>query len=467
MSENKWKEKWEDLGEIGRGGQGVVNKVKEKTEPFRLGVLKSILPRWENNKQARARLFKESEILSKLHDLGAAVPNVYLEPNTEQINPYLIMEFIPGIRFDKWISSKAPISPSEAIILTRSVAETISICHKNSIGHRDLKPANIILKNSKLSSPYILDFGISFDSRHSIILTNEGDVFWNEFIMLPECQDLGGDNRDLRSDITALAGLFFSCLTGFPPRVLRDAENLAPHERYENQIYKLVKNSEVTQRLLLFFDKAFSNAINDRFQTLEEFTSQLAIFSDSSSQNNLDLDAEFAFLEQATRESDPNVQLALAKQKSKAIIGDLVKRTLKSMNNLSKIGGNPYVNSFRINPVFSINPIENLDGKRIDDAGKVIGISITRQHLTEMVSVVFIPYSEGLKIHLYAGAFISETRTHEVPIEKIHWEKLSTFNENISKISEDKFAILNETIRSRIAFQIRKLSNRKINKNAS
>jgi len=151
------------------------------------------------------------------------------------------MEFIHGTRFDEWLKNAAPVSPENGFRITKAIADTIRLCHDHQIGHRDLKPTNIILKNGEIDEPYILDFGISFDSMQTVMLTKNGEMFWNEFIILPECQDLGGNHRDLRSDITALVGVFFSCLTKKPPIMLRDAQNRGPHQRCEDAVRTLLR----------------------------------------------------------------------------------------------------------------------------------------------------------------------------------------------------------------------------------
>ena len=163
----------------------------------------------------------------------------------------------------------------KAAKITLAITETIELCHKHEIGHRDLKPTNIILKNGEISEPYILDFGISFDSCQTHCLTRNGEMFWNEFIILPECQDLEGGHRDLRSDITALVGIFYSCITGRPPIVLRNAQELSPHRRDEGKIFEIAENDDQGEQLMWFFDKGFEYRISKRFQNINEFQEEL------------------------------------------------------------------------------------------------------------------------------------------------------------------------------------------------
>jgi len=71
-----WETEWLKDHEITRGGQGVIWEMISKTDPIKRAVLKEIVPRWANDPQARERLDQESETLTKLHTLGARVPQV-------------------------------------------------------------------------------------------------------------------------------------------------------------------------------------------------------------------------------------------------------------------------------------------------------------------------------------------------------------------------------------------------------
>jgi len=272
-----WRSDWVLDDEIDRGGQGIVTKLYSKNDS-KQAVLKQIVPRWRDDPQAIKRLQQEIETLTLLNNLGARVPAVYdsflQHKNSE---PFLIMEYIQGIRFDYWLKNSAPVDVSEAVDITLAIADTIRICHDHNIGHRDIKPTNIILKNRDINTPYILDFGISFDSLQTYVLTQYGEMFWNEFIILPECQDRQGGHRDLRSDLTALVGIFFSCITGKQPLVLRDAEDLPPHKRNDNDslIPRIFENN---REAISFFDKGFATRIADRFQTMDELKFKLKSF---------------------------------------------------------------------------------------------------------------------------------------------------------------------------------------------
>ena len=99
-----WKLEWSEHGEISRGGQGVITEVRSITDPTKRAVLKRIVPRWQDDPQARERLQREADILTKLNELGARVPRVFDNSSKyDSVEPFLLMEFISGVRFDEWL----------------------------------------------------------------------------------------------------------------------------------------------------------------------------------------------------------------------------------------------------------------------------------------------------------------------------------------------------------------------------
>jgi len=457
-----WLDDWEELDEIGRGGQGVVTEVREKEGQNRRGVLKRIVPRWSNDRQARQRLQQEAETLLTLHQLGARVPLVYDSfLNRDTAEPFLLMEFIEGIRFDEWLKTRAPIAPAKAVIITRGVAETLRLCHEHNIGHRDIKPSNIILQNGEISAPYILDFGIAFDSRQSVILTRDGEMFWNEFIVLPECQDLGGGHRDFRSDITALAGLFFSCLTGKPPIVLRDAQDLAPHQRHEKLLLETAETVEQGERFMWFFDRAFAYRIAERFQSLDEFIGQLSRFAASASVETLDLLEQFDILDQAVRSTDRNVQVGLLREKYNQVRHTVDQQLQQQMGQLKKRGAQPQTVNIRVDSMSEDNKPRVPDGDLLDDIRNVRGFVLARQHFQSVAVALIVGFGVGLQIHFYATSYIAPASKHGSPDKALEWDKIAAIDENTEPQADAKVAVIIDALKSRLAREVRNLARQK------
>ena len=463
MKENAtpWQDEWKEHKEIDRGGQGIVTELRHKKDPARRAVLKCIVPRWREDPQARHRLQQETETLSKLHDLGAHVPAVYDSfLNHGEVEPFLLMEFIEGVRFDGWLKTSAPVAPAKAVLVTRGIAETIRLCHQHEIGHRDLKPSNIILKNGEISSPYVLDFGIAFDSKQTVILTREGEMFWNEFIILPECQDLEGGHRDLRSDITALAGIFFTCLTGRPPIVLRDAQELAPHQRHERLLVDSAETVEQGEHLVWFFDRAFAYRINERFQNLDEFTAELVRFADSSSVANLDLIKQFGILDQAVRSTDRNVQLVALRNKYQQVLQKVKKQMINKLNALKQHNGQLSITSILIARIQEPNRPNVKDGDILNEQ-EVLAFVVGRDHFNHVAVALLTAFGVGMQIHLYSTSYCTPSSGMTHPEKPLTWAKIAVLDENTEKLSEAKLSVIVKTLESKLAHEVRNLVREK------
>ena len=110
-----WKNKWQIVNEIDRGGQGIISKLVHKDKPEKFAVLKQIVPRWEKDPQAIERLQHEGDALSKLGEHKSRVPCLYDSfVNHKDSAPFLVIEYIKGLRFDRWLKSHAPVSPKKS-----------------------------------------------------------------------------------------------------------------------------------------------------------------------------------------------------------------------------------------------------------------------------------------------------------------------------------------------------------------
>jgi len=457
-----WQKQWVKHEEIEQGGQGIITELRNKQNPETRAILKQIVPRWQNDRQAIDRLRKETETLIKLHDLGARVPAVYDSfINHSDTKPFLLMEFIKGVRFDKWLKKSAPVSPLNAAEVTLAIADTIKLCHEHEIGHRDLKPTNIILKNGLTDQAYVLDFGISFDSCQTYILTREGEMFWNEFLVLPECQDLQGGHRDLRSDITALVGIFYSCITGKSPGVLRDAIERSPHRREpEERIFSIADNPEQTENLMWFFDKGFAFRIDGRFQTLEEFTKEIQRFRSPDTQPPINLLEQFQLLDTTLKSQDRNIQIIqLSKNYSK-----IVREINNEMNKLSKelqgLNGQLRIADFHLQKSVLNSLPQTGDRLRGEIANQYC---LARENFKPAAHVYLVAFGVGMQIHLYKASNTAPI-SGRVPNLELAWSKIAVIDEGVVSLSKSKLEMIVKSLQTSIAQEIRKLAQKPRNK---
>lgn len=454
-----WQKQWVKHKEIEPGGQGIITELRDKQTPETRAILKQIVPRWENNRQAIERLRKETETLIKLNELGARVPAVYDSfINHSDTKPFLLMEFIEGVRFDKWLKKSAPVSPLKAAEVTLAIADTIKLCHEHEIGHRDLKPTNIILKNGLTDQAYVLDFGISFDSCQTYVLTREGEMFWNEFLVLPECQDLQGGHRDLRSDITALVGIFYSCITGKSPGVLRDAIERPPHRREpEEVIFSIADNPEQTENLMWFFDKGFAFRIDDRFQALEKFANEIQRFRSPDTQPPINLLEQFQLLNTTLKSQDRNIQLIQLRKNYSKIAREINKEMDKLSEELQGLNGRFYITKALFQDIANDSLRQTGDNLDEEFAEQYY---ITRENFEPMANVYLVAFGVGMQIHLYKASNITSELKRSQNLKLSAWSKIAVIDEGVVSLSKSKLEMIVKSLQTSLAQEIRNLAQK-------
>src|SRR5262249_16719101 len=142
------------LGELGRGGMGVVYKARQRGLR-RLVALKMVLAGSHAGPRQLERFYIEAEAVARLQH-----PNIVqiYEVGEDNGLPFFSLEFVDGAALDKKIGGK-PQPVREAAQLTATLARAMHFAHGQGILHRDLKPANVLL--TKDGVPKITDFGLA------------------------------------------------------------------------------------------------------------------------------------------------------------------------------------------------------------------------------------------------------------------------------------------------------------------
>lgn len=231
---------FEILGELGRGGMGIVYKARQLSLN-RTVALKVMLRGDFATDAERARFRAEAEAAAQLKHPNIVQIYEVGEWHDENSNspplPYFSMSLIEGEPLSRRIA-EGPLPPREAARIVALVARAIQHAHDQGVVHRDLKPSNILLETVHGESqgrpllgsavdarigcvPYVADFGLAKffdpDATDRQYRTQTGAILGTPAYMAPE-QAAG--TRGLpgpAADVYSLGAILYECLTGRPP----------------------------------------------------------------------------------------------------------------------------------------------------------------------------------------------------------------------------------------------------------
>ena len=226
---------YEILGELGRGGMGVVYRARQRSLN-RPVALKVILAGPHASESDKARFKLEAEAGARLR-----------HPNIVQVYDvgehagfgYIAFELIEGQTLRQWQAGK-PADPREAARVIADLARGSQHAHDHGIVHRDVKPANVLLSTVQRPAgkpasgsrplvsgdhgpltpdhglvPKLTDFGLAKSLEGGLDLTITGMACGTPNYMAPE--QIRGRNVGPAVDVYGLGAVLFELLTGHPP----------------------------------------------------------------------------------------------------------------------------------------------------------------------------------------------------------------------------------------------------------
>jgi serine/threonine-protein kinase len=244
--------KFELLGELGRGGMGVVYKARQP-ELDRLVAIKMILASSLASPEEVQRFQIEARAAAKLRH-----PNIVQVHEAGELHgqQFFVMEYIEGLTLAEAVADSA-VSHDDAPRLIAPIARAVDYLHRQGILHRDLKPSNVLLAavghrpsalGNQLSAigsedggtvdaspaagrqpmadgrqpndehrPMLMDFGLAKLMESSSGVTRTGAIVGTPSYMAPE--QAAGKHREVgpRADVFSLGAILYHVLTRRPP----------------------------------------------------------------------------------------------------------------------------------------------------------------------------------------------------------------------------------------------------------
>jgi eukaryotic-like serine/threonine-protein kinase len=90
---------------------------------------------------------------------------------------YMATEFIEGTNLQDYVEAGHAIDIHAGLACVKELATVLNRCHENDVTHRDLKPANIVLRNSDVTTPVLVDFGLSFNNADEDDPSNDQNLW--------------------------------------------------------------------------------------------------------------------------------------------------------------------------------------------------------------------------------------------------------------------------------------------------
>src|SRR5205814_1839857 len=201
---------YELLEELGRGGQGVVYRARQKSLNRTVALKVIGLGHWATEAHLK-RFRREAESAASLEH-PCIVP-IY-EVGERDGSCYFSMKFIEGGQLDEVVRSE-PITIRRAVELIAKMARIVHYAHEHHILHRDIKPGNILLDQK--GEPHLTDFGLERLVETESTVTRTVEVLGTPSYMAPE--QAVGNNAQLTAatDVYGLGAVFYQLLTGHPP----------------------------------------------------------------------------------------------------------------------------------------------------------------------------------------------------------------------------------------------------------
>ena len=258
--------KYRIVGQLGRGGAGIVYKAVDETLNRDVAV-KTLNPDLANT-EIMSRFRAEATILAKLnHPHIATIFELFRSEN----DLLMVMEYVRGEALDKLSERLGPIAPDPVAYLIDLILSGLEHAHRAGIVHRDVKPANVMVTDE--GSIKIMDFGIArvLGAEQKTV---DFRLMGTPAYMSPE--QVMGEEVDGRTDLYSVGVLFYRLLTGTLPFSADTALGMLQRQIRDTPTPMHVHRPSLPDWCDQIVQRALAKTPADRFQSAEEFRDALS-----------------------------------------------------------------------------------------------------------------------------------------------------------------------------------------------
>jgi serine/threonine-protein kinase len=254
---------------IGEGGMGVVYEAHQ-IGLDRVVALKVPAKHLCKDRKFVKRFQREARVMAQLDH-----PNILRCFTNGESHGflYLAMELAAAGSLENWIERLGQLSVGDSLRVIIDATAGLQHAHEQNLVHRDVKPGNVLITGKGMVK--VSDLGLAKAmSEEDVSLTRSGTGVGTPLYMPPE-QMKEAKNVDARSDIYALGGMLYRCLTGRPP--FKGENYLELFQAKEKGHYPRPRsfNKDVPPKLELIIGRMLEKDPKYRYQSCAELIQEL------------------------------------------------------------------------------------------------------------------------------------------------------------------------------------------------
>ncbi|AXB48076.1 serine/threonine-protein kinase [Amycolatopsis albispora] len=195
------------LGELGRGGMGVVFRAEDRVIGRQVAIKELRLPDGADDAGVFSeRVLREVRTGGRLND--PAVVTVF-DVVSEAGTTYIVMELVEAPTLSDLVRERGPLPAQQVASIGLQVLSALQAAHEAGIVHRDVKPGNIMVApNGRVK---LTDFGIA-QAVDDPRLTTSGMIVGSPAFMAPE--RVSGQEAGPASDLWSLGVTLYFAAEG-------------------------------------------------------------------------------------------------------------------------------------------------------------------------------------------------------------------------------------------------------------